>query len=518
MYTIHHPQPVQLPSNTYTSRESFYSKSSRANDKSTLSFFENHIQVAPLHNGHSSQHRAISPVNYSAHPELNIVGVEDIYHDSQVFREYLSDHETSLAKFGVFTDAISEVYEAGKLFEKSVQILALAISDLLGDKYNEEEDKCENLLSKLAHLIENFDQHQHSVSEKLSGQLSEMKNRKKKSDDLIEKLAPTMTECREECEKSLEHCSLMSDRGDMNSIKGYQEEALALFSSKEKLCKISLEYSKELTQAVRIQKKTQINDIATVINLVHNFQDGTTSFLNEVLQNIAEMRPMHVKQNSSDSLGPQNYTGMETSDLPIASLAQLQNNLLEEFEVQDHRLHKYLSSYYEELRALCFEKMYGRSHANHQYPGNDKHGRQMNPYVDIPNDTTMSTSPPPSTPRSPLPNQMFSQPEPPMLDPSVISGGTSMRGYMYKKSIKNDISIWRRRYFYLMTPEGGLMQYEDDQDDTAVADIRFCTVRVIPLVEDKENVISIISPDQKYVYRITNYVYVTNVLIAYNIL
>jgi hypothetical protein len=114
MYTIHHPQPVQLPSNTYTSRESFYSKSSRANDKSTLSFFENHIQVAPLHNGHSSQHRAISPVNYSAHPELNIVGVEDIYHDSQVFREYLSDHETSLAKFGVFTDAISEVYEAGK--------------------------------------------------------------------------------------------------------------------------------------------------------------------------------------------------------------------------------------------------------------------------------------------------------------------------------------------------------------------------------------------------------------------
>jgi hypothetical protein len=33
-------------------------------------------------------------------------------------------------------------------------------------------DKCENLLSKLAHLIENFDQHQHSVSEKLSGQLS----------------------------------------------------------------------------------------------------------------------------------------------------------------------------------------------------------------------------------------------------------------------------------------------------------------------------------------------------------
>jgi hypothetical protein len=114
MYTIHHPQPVQLPSNTYTSRESFYSKSSRANDKSTLSFFENHIQVAPLHNGHSSQHRAISPVHYSAHPELNIVGVEDIYHDSQVFREYLSDHETSLAKFGVFTDAISEVYEAGK--------------------------------------------------------------------------------------------------------------------------------------------------------------------------------------------------------------------------------------------------------------------------------------------------------------------------------------------------------------------------------------------------------------------
>jgi hypothetical protein len=40
-----------------------------------------------------------------------------------------------------------------------------------------------------------------------------------------------------------------------------QEEALALFSSKEKLCKISLEYSKELTQAVRIQKKTQINDV-----------------------------------------------------------------------------------------------------------------------------------------------------------------------------------------------------------------------------------------------------------------
>lgn len=39
------------------------------------------------------------------------------------------------------------------------------------------------------------------------------------------------------------------------------------------------------------------------------------------------------------------------------------------------------------------------------------------------------------------------------------------------------------------------------QDDTAVADIRFCTVSMVPLVEDKENVVSIISTDQKYVYR-----------------
>lgn len=139
------------------------------------------------------------------------------------------------------------------------------------------------------------------------------------------------------------------------------------------------------------------------------------------------------------------------------------SNQIYKFEVQDHRLHKYLSSYYEELRALCFEKMYGRSHNNHQYPGNDKHGRQMHPYIDVLNGTTMSTSPPPSTPRSPLPNQIFSQPEPPMLDPSVINGGTNMRGYMYKKSIKNDISIWRRRYFYLMASEARLMQYEDDQ-------------------------------------------------------
>lgn len=61
-----------------------------------------------------------------------------------------------------------------------------------------------------------------------------------------------------------------------------------------------------------------------------------------------------------------------------------------------------------------------------------------------------------------MPNHVYARNEQPPMDVTIING-TSMRGYMYKKSVKNDLSIWRRRYFYLMTPEGRLMQYEDDQ-------------------------------------------------------
>lgn len=129
--------------------------------------------------------------------------------------------------------------------------------------------------------------------------------------------------------------------------------------------------------------------------------------------------------------------------------------------MQEQRLHRYLSSYYEELRAMCLEKIYGRTYANYQYQHTEKATHAMNSFVEHPLGF-MPNSPPPSIPRSPLPNQMYSFNDPPP-DMAMISGSTSMRGYMYKKSIKNEVSIWRRRYFYLLTPEGRLMQYEDDQ-------------------------------------------------------
>jgi len=131
--------------------------------------------------------------------------------------------------------------------------------------------------------------------------------------------------------------------------------------------------------------------------------------------------------------------------------------------MQEQRLRRYLSSYYEELRAICFEKLYGRSQqAGFQYSPAEKANHHIHPFVDLPSDN-LSCSPPPSTPRSPLPNQGYDRSSTPLMDPSIINGNTSMRGFMYKKSVKNDISIWRRRYFYLLTPEDRLMQYEDDQ-------------------------------------------------------
>lgn len=110
---------------------------------------------------------------------------------------------------------------------------------------------------------------------------------------------------------------------------------------------------------------------------------------------------------------------------------------------------------------MCLEKMYGRQYSNFSYPHSDLPTHPMSPFVDH-SFASIASSSPPSIPRSPLPNQLYSRNEPPP-DVAMMGGSTSMRGYMYKKSIKNDISIWRRRYFYLLTPEGRLMQYEDDQ-------------------------------------------------------
>ncbi|GAB5588354.1 hypothetical protein Unana1_03254 [Umbelopsis nana] len=496
MYTIHHPQPVQLPLNTYAGRDSLYNRSSYVNDQYPP-IFEDLSLTPNLQKQNVSHSRSLSSIRDSAHPELKLIPVDELYHDSSVFREYIADHESSLTKFGVLTDALSEVFEAGKLYEKSVQILSLAVSDLIGDKYIDGDamGKCENLLSAIANLMTNFDESQHHAAEKFTSQLAELQNRKKKSEEMIERLAPNLTACRADYEKCLEHHTLLNTRGDISSMKGFQEDALAVFSTKEKLCKVSLEYSKELTKAVRHLKHTERNDIMNIVRLVHTFQGETSHFLEDILQSISEMWPhSYVKGSQSDTFNQDGHL-IKSLESSVNSNNQLDAHMAEEFDIQEHRLHRYLSSYYEELRAMCLEKMYGRQYSNFSYPHSDLPTHPMSPFVDHSFGSIASSSPP-SIPRSPLPNQLYSRNEPPP-DVAMMGGSTSMRGYMYKKSIKNDISIWRRRYFYLLTPEGRLMQYEDDQDDTTVAEIRFSTIRLVPVVEDIEKVISISSTDGK---------------------
>jgi hypothetical protein len=113
MYTIHHPQPVQLPLNTYAGRDSLYNRSSYVNDQYPP-IFEDLSLTPNLQKQNVSHSRSLSSIRDSAHPELKVIPVDELYHDSSVFREYIADHESSLTKFGVLTDALSEVFEAGK--------------------------------------------------------------------------------------------------------------------------------------------------------------------------------------------------------------------------------------------------------------------------------------------------------------------------------------------------------------------------------------------------------------------
>lgn len=114
MYTIHHPQPVQLPPNTYAGRDSPYGRPNYVNDKYPP-FLEDHSLTTGLQKQqHLSRSRSLSSICDSTHPELKAISVDELYNDSPVFREYVADHESSLEKFGVFTDALSEVFEAGK--------------------------------------------------------------------------------------------------------------------------------------------------------------------------------------------------------------------------------------------------------------------------------------------------------------------------------------------------------------------------------------------------------------------
>ncbi|CAO3665374.1 unnamed protein product [Umbelopsis ramanniana] len=504
MYTLHQPQPVQLPPNNYAGRDLLYSRSTHVNDKYPPPFFEEHSLNQTSQNKNLSHSRSLSSLRESNHPELKFIPVDEVYNDSTAFREYIADHESSIAKSGVFADALAEVFEAGKLFEKSVQILALAISDLISDKYFELEEKSEPLLSNVANLMESFEERQSSVTETLTHFLEDLQNRKKKSEEMLEKLAPSVTASRTEYEASLEHHALVNNnRTDIASMKAYQEDALTVFSSKEKLCKISFEYSWELTRTVRILKHSERDDILKVIQLVHNFHRGPSSFLENMLQSFAELGFHHYLQDD--------YSGELTDDdkenKPLESSAntnlQLDESMVEEFEMQEKRLHKYLSTYYEELRAMCLEKIYGRSCKGYHYQHADTVTHQATLYSDR-SYGSASSSPPPVTPRSPMPNHVYARNEQPPMDVTIING-TSMRGYMYKKSVKNDLSIWRRRYFYLMTPEGRLMQYEDDQDDTVISEIRFSTVSIVPLLEDREKVICITSADGREVLLHTDY-------------
>ncbi|KAG2176796.1 hypothetical protein INT44_007460 [Umbelopsis vinacea] len=505
MYTLHQPQPVQLPPNTYAGRDFLYSRSNHVNDKYPPPFFEEHSLNQTSQNKNLTHSRSLSSLPESNHPELKLIAVDELYNDSTAFREYIADHESSIAKSGVFTDALAEVFEAGKLFEKSVQILALAISDLITDKYFELEEKSEALLSNVANLMETFEERQNSVTETLTRFLEDLQNKKKKSEEILKKLAPSVTASRTEYEASLDHYeSVNSNRTDIASMKTYQEDALAVFSSKEKLCKISFEYSWELTRTVRSLKHDERYDILKVIQLVHNFQRGPSSFLEDMLQSFGELGFHHYRQDNNHSGEfPEHSRANQPLDSSANTNLQLDVSMDEEFEMQEKRLHKSLSTYYEELRALCLEKIYGRSCKGYHYQHADAATHQTTHYTDR-SYGSVSSSPPPVTPRSPQPNHVYARNEHPPMDMAMINR-TSIRGFLYKKSVKNDVSIWRRRYFYLMTPEGWLMQYEDDQDDTVISEIRFSTVSIIPLLEDREKVICITSADGKEVLLHTDY-------------
>lgn len=114
MYTLHQPQPVQLPPNNCAGRNLLYSRSTHVNDKYPPPFFEEHSLNQTSQNKNLSHSRSLSSLRESNHPELKLIPVDEVYNDSTAFREYIADHESSIAKSGVFADALAEVFEAGK--------------------------------------------------------------------------------------------------------------------------------------------------------------------------------------------------------------------------------------------------------------------------------------------------------------------------------------------------------------------------------------------------------------------
>jgi hypothetical protein len=111
------------------------------------------------------------------------------------------------------------------------------------------------------------------------------------------------------------------------------------------LCKVSLDYSKELTRAVRKLKYTERNDVSlkkhiysvkktalqclhahtnqivTVIQLVHNYQGSTSNFLENLLQSVSEnWPPTFIKDGQPDSYNQESNL-MKVSDISACDVA-----------------------------------------------------------------------------------------------------------------------------------------------------------------------------------------------------
>ncbi|RUS26896.1 hypothetical protein BC938DRAFT_483978, partial [Jimgerdemannia flammicorona] len=190
----------------------------------------------------------------------------EIFNDTPLFHEALTEKERAFERFSGWIDAVQGCCRLGDAFSKSLQRIMTDFMEIIefgGENSVQQKDKAPssssatwNLGSRIIEILGELDNVRATLLSRVQASvIDSLEEHRRQLDEKVKSTRDKLERTREEHEANvLRHCGHSRRRDTITGLNAFEKNAQAVFTTKQLLCSTSFEYLTLLTEVLKVMR------------------------------------------------------------------------------------------------------------------------------------------------------------------------------------------------------------------------------------------------------------------------